>query len=210
MDFNVFDAVVISITIILAIKGYFSGLIKEIAGLVGIAAGLFFGSMYYQSAGEYINSSIMKIPNESAINVVGFVAVFVLVWLAVVLMGLIISKILQVAHLGIADRLGGVLFSAGKFFVIVSVIVTLLGQIEFLKPHLEKYQKNSIMWPIMESIGQKVIHLKPEDIQKQIDDVKQKVDNKVKEQLSQKIEDVKNKIADKVAKDIENNTTKGE
>ena len=175
MDFNVFDAIVLSITLILALKGWFSGVIKEIAGLVGIGAGVYFGTMFYKGAGEYINSSIMKIPNESAINVVGFVSVFILVWLIIVLIGMIFSKMLHVAKLGLLDRAGGVLFSAGKFFVIVSIIVTMLSQVEFLKSSLQKYQKNSMMWPIMENVGKTLVHLKPEDIKKQIDQVKEKV-----------------------------------
>jgi len=204
MDFNIFDAIVISITLILAIKGYFSGIIKELAGLIGIGAGLFLGSMYYQQAGNYINDSIFKIPNESAINVVGFVAVFVITWLIVILIGLMFAKILQVAKLGIFDRIGGVIFSAGKFFIIVSVIVTMLSQIEALKSSLEKYQKNSIMWPIMDKVGQTLIHIKPEDIQKQIDDVKAKVNEKVGDNIKKTLEQTKDKIADSVAKTIEN------
>jgi len=202
MDFNIFDAIVISITLILAIKGYFSGIIKEIAGLVGIGAGLFLGSMYYKNAGIYINESIFKIPNESAINVVGFVAVFVITWLVAILLGLMFSKILQVAKLGLVDRVGGVIFSAGKFFLIVSVIVTMLSQIEALKSSLEKYQKNSLMWPIMDKVGQTLIHLKPEDVQKQIDDIKQKVNDKVGENLKQTLEETKEKIADGIAKEV--------
>ena len=208
MDFNIFDAIVISITLILAIKGYFTGIIKEIAGLVGIGAGLFLGSMYYQQTGEYINNSIFKIPNESAINVVGFVAVFVITWLIIILIGMLFSKILQVAKLGIIDRIGGVIFSAGKFFIIVSVIVTMLSQIEALKSSLEKYQKNSIMWPIMDKVGQTLIHIKPEDVQKQIDDIKQKVNDKVGDNIKKTLESTKEKIADGVAKAVEQ--TKGE
>jgi len=203
MDFNIFDAIVISITLILAIKGYFSGIIKEIAGLVGIGAGLFLGSMYYTQAGNYINSSIFKISNESAINVVGFVAVFVITWLVVILIGMFFSKILQVAKLGIFDRLGGVVFSAGKFFVIVSVVVTMLSQIDALKSTLAKYQKNSVMWPIMNKVGQTLIHLKPEDVQKQIDDIKQKVNEKIGKDLKKQVENTKEKIADAIAKEAE-------
>jgi len=202
MDFNIFDAIVISITLILAIKGFFNGVIREIAGLVGIGAGLFIGSMYYKGAGEYINSSIFKIPNESAINVVGFVGVFLLTWLIATLIGLISVKILQTAKLGILDRIGGVFFSAGKFFLIVSVIVTMLSQIEALKSNLEKYQKDSLMWPIMDSIGKTLIHLKPEDIQKQIDDVKQKVNDKIGDNIG---DNIKN-IVEKTKQNIGNNS----
>ena len=202
MDFNVFDAIVISITLILAIKGYFNGVIKEIAGLIGIGAGLFLGSMYYKEVGIYINKSIFQIPNESAINVVGFVSVFVITWLIIIIIGMLFSKILKIAKLGILDRLGGVLFSAGKFFIIVSVVVTMLSQIEVFKTSLEKYQKDSLMWPIMDKVGQNLIHLKPEEIQKQIEDVKKQVNDKVGESVKKNIEEAKTKIIENVSKEL--------
>ena len=202
MDLNIFDAIIISITLILAIKGYFSGIIKEIAGLFGIVAGVFSASTYYAQAGKYINDSIFKIPNESAINVVGFVAVFLLVWLAIVLIGLMISKILQVARLGLLDRIGGMIFSAGKFFVIVSVIITMLSQIEFLQSTLKKYQKNSVMWPIMNNVGEFLIHIKPEEVKKQVNELQEKV-------VDENIQHIK-KAVENVKKVIDTNKTKGE
>ena len=203
MDFNIFDVIVISITLILAIKGFFNGIIKEVAGLIGIGAGLFIGSMYYQEAGQYINNSIFKIPNESAINVVGFVGVFLLTWLVSILIGLILLKILQTAKLGVLDRIGGVFFSAGKFFVIVSVIVTMLSQIDALKSSLSKYQKNSLMWPVMDKIGQTLIHLKPEEVQKQIDNIKQKVNEQVGESVKKAVETAKKEVVDKVNEQVQ-------
>jgi len=201
MDFNIFDGIVITITLILAIKGFFSGIIREIAGLIGIGAGLFLASSFYKGVGEYINETIFKVPNESAINVVGFVSVFVLTWVIVVFIGMIFSKMLHIAKLGLLDKIGGVVFSGGKFFLIVSVIVTMLSQIEALKPKLEKYQKNSIMWPVMDNIGKTLIHLKPEDVQKQIDKVKQKVNDNINKDLKDTIE----KTTDKIAKEISDN-----
>ena len=202
MDFNIFDAIVISITLILAIKGYFSGIIREIAGLLGIGFGLFFGSIYYKDVGLYVNDSILKIPNESAIDLVGFVTIFILVWLIIVLIGMLFSKMLSIAKLGLLDRIGGVFFSAGKFFIIVSVIVTMLSQIETLKSSLEKYQNDSLMWPIMEKVGTTLIHLKPEDIQKQIDDVKDKVNNDYVKKITKVIDENKDKVIENISEKV--------
>ena len=200
MDFNTFDAIVISITLLLAIKGFFSGFIKEIAGLIGIAGGVFLGSLYYHQVGIYINDNIFKVPNESAINVVGFVSVFILTWLFVILIGLMLTKILSAMKLGILDRIGGLIFSAGKFFLIVSVIVTMLSQIEALK--LNKYAKNSITYPYLIKTGKFLIHIKPEDMQKQINDVKQKVSEKISPTIKKTIEETKDKVADTISKEV--------
>lgn len=200
MDFNTFDAIIISVTLLLAIKGFFTGFIKEMAGLIGIAGGVFLGSLYYHQAGVYINENIFKVPNESAINLVGFVSVFILTWLFALLVGIILIKILSVMKLGIIDRLAGVVFSAGKFFVIISVIVTMLSEIEAL--NIKKYAKNSITYPYLIKTGKFLIHIKPEDMQKQIDDVKQKVSEKISPTIKKTIEETKEKVADSIAKEV--------
>ena len=188
MDFNIFDVVVIIITLILAIKGFFSGIIREIAGLIGIGLGIFVGTIYYKEAGEFINLYIFKIQNESAINIVGFVGVFIAIWGGMIFIGWILSKLLKVSNLGFIDRIGGLVFSAGKFFILVSVIITMLSQIEALKSNLEKYQKNSIMWPIMNNVGETLIHIKPQDVQSKIDKV---VKGKITEQIKKSVENAK-------------------
>ena len=197
MDLNFFDAIIISLSIALAIKGYYTGIIKELAGLIGIGAGLYLASFYYKNVGEYINSSIFKIPNESAINVVGFVAVFIITWIIIVLIGFILSKILQVAKLGILDSIGGVIFSAGKFFVLVSVIITMLSQIEVFNSHFDSYKKGSIVWPIMQKVGNTLIHLKPEDVKEAIETTKDKINETVGENVTQHIEELKQSIEKK-------------
>jgi membrane protein required for colicin V production len=215
MDFNIFDVIILSITIILAIKGFFNGIIKEIAGLIGIVLGIYLGSTYYESAGNFINSSILKIPNESAINVVGFVAVFVLTWLFVIVLGLIIEKIIKIAQLGIIDRIGGLIFSAGKFFIIMAVIVTILSKIEAMHQQIEKWSKNSITYPYLIKVGDVLINIKPEDVKKEVDSMKEKIDN-VKQQINNKVgDDIAKKVKEakeKIAKTIEKNLTtdKGE
>jgi len=202
MEFNVFDVIVLSITLILAIKGFFNGIIKEVAGLLGIVLGVYLGSNYYVEAGKYINESIFKIPNESAINVVGFVSIFVLSWLVITLIGILLSKIVAVSKLTILDKIGGVLFSAGKFFIIVSIIITMLSQIDLFKNSLSKINQNSIIFPIMIKIGSKLVNLKTDEIQKQIDDVKKRVQKKIENSVKGKIETTKETIVNGISDQI--------
>jgi membrane protein required for colicin V production len=197
MDFNIFDMIIISITLILAIKGYFSGIIREIAGLLGIGVGLYLGSLYYSEVGNYINNSIFKIPNESAVNLVGFVFVFISTWAIIVLIGVLFSKMLSIAKLGLLDRIGGVVFSAGKFFIIVSVIVTMLSQIESLKSSLKKYQKDSLMWPIMNKVGNTLINLKPEEVKNELDNIKKQINDKITKNIKPQIDEAVKKAVEK-------------
>jgi len=180
MDLNIFDAIIISITIILGIKGFFNGIVKEISGLIGIGAGIYTASIYYEKVGNYINEYIFKIPNESAINIVGFISVFVSVWLLIVIIGMIFSKILSVSSLGIVDRLGGFFFSAGKFFIILAVIVTMLSKIEAINEKMQKWTKDSLTYPFLIQTGEFLINLKPEEVKSKIDTAKAKISDSIK------------------------------
>ena len=198
MDFNVFDAIVISITLLLAIKGWFNGIIKEIAGLIGLVLGLFLASSFYKEVGQYINNSITPIPNESAINVVGFISIFIVVRLGIIGVGFLFSKLIHISQLGFLDRIGGLLFSGGKFFVIVSVNVTLLSQIESLKPKIEKYEKSSLVYPIMRKVGDTLIDLKPEEIKGKIEKAqKEIVNNLPTDKIKEKVSEIKKQIEEK-------------
>jgi len=188
MDFNIFDVVVIAITLILAIKGFFSGIIREISGLIGIGLGVFVSTNYYKEAGEFLNLHVLQIQNTSAINTIGFITLFVSIWIIMILIGLIISKLLDFSSLGFVNRLGGLFFGAGKFFVLVSILSTMLFQIEFIQNKFGKYKEKSIVWPYMKKVGDTLVHLKPEELKEKVDKV---VDSKVSKVIKEKVENAK-------------------
>ncbi|MEO1923560.1 MAG: CvpA family protein [Nautiliaceae bacterium] len=163
---NIFDAVIIGITLILGIKGFFNGIIKEISGLIGIIGGLIAASKYHHQAGNYINSYIFKIPNPSAIDLVGFIAVFVGVWLFIVFIGFLFSKILKISALGGIDKILGFLFGSLKFFLLISVIIVLLYQVAFIREYAKKYVQNSFMFPVMLKVGDKIMNITSKDLEK--------------------------------------------
>ena len=169
---SLFDAVIVGITLILGIKGFFDGFIKEIAGLVGIIGGLFLASKFYHDAGVYINSYIFHIPNKSAIDLVGFVAVFVGFWVFAVFIGFLLGKILKISALGALDRILGFIFASAKFFILVSVILTLLFQVAFIRENIQKYSQNSVVFPFMIKLGDKIINISPKELEKSIKNVK--------------------------------------
>ena len=176
---SMFDAIVIAITLILAIKGFLNGFIKEVFGLIGIIGGIYFAGIYYHQAGMYINNNLLTIPNKSAIDLVGFISVFLLFWIFCIFLGFLFGKIFKISALGFIDKLFGFLFGGLKFFLIISIIVVSLYQIEFLKKEMNKFTKNSILFPYMLKIGEKIIHLSPKDFN--VEKLKNNIENKINE-----------------------------
>jgi len=208
MQFNNFDLIILGISLIFAIKGFFNGIIKEISGLIGIIVGIYVASNYYIEAGKFINESIFKIQNESAINVVGFISLFIIGWLSIVIIGVLISHIVKIAQLGILDRIGGVVFSAGKIFVIIAIIVTLLSKIEAMHNQLNKWSKDSVIYPYILKIGNLVINLKPKEVKKSVDSIQEKLSKEIVPVIKKKIEENQKVISDEISKNLKPN--KGE
>ncbi|WP_024788109.1 MULTISPECIES: CvpA family protein [unclassified Lebetimonas] len=167
-----FDAVIIGITLILAIKGFFNGFVKEIAGLIGLIGGLWLAREYFHSVGIYIDKNLFAIKNYTAIDLVGFIVVFVGFWISVVFIGFLINKILKMSSLGALDKILGFIFAGLKFFLLISVIIALLYKVEFIKEKTRKYIKNSITFPICLKAGEKIINLSPKDLEKLSKNVK--------------------------------------
>ena len=163
---NIFDGAIIAITLILAIKGYFNGVIKEVAGLIGIIGGLYFASKFFHEAGVYINENLFLIPNKSAVDLVGFIVVFVGFWISVVFIGFLLGKILKLSALGGLDRILGFIFSGAKFFFLVSIIIAMLSQIAFIREKMKSFTKDSFVYPFLVKIGEKIINITPQELEK--------------------------------------------
>ncbi len=169
---SMFDAIILAITIILAIKGFFNGFLKEIAGLIGIVGGLYLASLYYHQAGVYINENLFAIKNASAVDLTGFIGVFIGFWILAVFIGFLLGKILKISALGIFDKLLGFLFSGAKFFILVSIIISLLVKIEFISQKIKPAVKKSRLFPVMVSLGDEIININPKKIEKSVKNVK--------------------------------------
>ena len=164
MDFNYFDAVVGSIVIILGIKGFVNGFIKEVFGLAGLAGGVYFASRLSSKAASFIEANFMRLDNSSLLELLGFFAILIIIWSGVTILGVIISKLTDVSGLGLINRLMGMLVGAGKYFIIFALIVTALSNVSFIKSKLEKYVEKSQLYPYLKETGAYLINLDPKTL----------------------------------------------
>ena len=128
-DFAIFDLIILTITLILGLKGLFRGLIKEVFGIIGIIGAIFVASRISKEIGDLI-APILVLENEATIKLIGFVTALVAVWLVVYSAGVIVSKVFAASGLGIVDRIFGFVFGAAKIFLIFSVIAYALYQVQ--------------------------------------------------------------------------------
>jgi membrane protein required for colicin V production len=159
MDFNYFDVTIAAIILILGIKGFMQGFIKEVFGLVGLVAGVYFASRYASDAADFITANFIQIDNASLLKLIGFLFILIIIWLSATILGAIFSKLTNQSGLGFLNRLFGFIAGGGKYFLIFALIVTALSNVTLVKDNLEKYVKDSVLYPYLQEAGSYLIKL---------------------------------------------------
>lgn len=200
-NISIFDIVVISLIIILGLKGLFRGLTKELFGLIGIVGGVFIASRLAKNVGDIANG-LIPIDNESTRLLVGFVGTLILFWIIAYILGVVLEKIFSASGLGIFDRLLGFVFGAGKIFLLFSIIAYATSQVKMINDNLQPKLQNSIVFPLLTQTGSYIIKLDTSNIQKK---VSKKFDSAVKsaqdsleeiskEELAKKADELKKQL----------------
>ena len=158
-DFNYFDVTIGAIVLILGIKGLINGFIKEVFGLVGLVAGVYFASRFSETAATLIDTNFLHLENTSLLKLIGFLAVLTIIWVGATLLGSIFSRLSDASGLGFLNRLFGFIAGGGKYFIIFALIVTALSNVALIKDNLEKYVKESILYPYLKATGSYLINL---------------------------------------------------
>lgn len=161
---SAFDIVVLFLTVALGFKGLLRGFVKETCGLIALIGGIYIASTFAADAATFLKDFGLSITTAS---VVGFLVLFVAVWLLVTYIASIVAKALSITGLGAFDNALGFLAGAAKVYVILSVIVFAVLNVAFVKPKVESYTKDSMFAPSMTKIGAIVMNLKPSDLSTQ-------------------------------------------
>ena len=200
-NFVVLDIIVVSLIVILGLKGLFRGIIKELFGLIGIVGGVFIASRLAKDTGYLVNDFI-PMSNENTILLVGFVASLIVFWILAYLLGIVLQKIFDASGLGIFDRIFGFLFGAGKVFLLFAIIAYAISQVKVINDNLAPKVANSFMFPLLKDTGGYIIKLDTTklqgDVTKQLDNVvnsaKETIEEVSKEELEKRAQELQKQL----------------
>jgi len=221
MELNYFDLVVGIIILLLGLKGIINGFFKELFGLIGIIGGIFVASRLGDSVGSLVSDTIFKFDSQAAVSFVGFIATLIIFWAAMIVLGMVLTKMSKASGLGPVDKIFGFIVGSGKFFLIGAVIAYAVYNIKAVRVNLEPAMKSSFLFPIMVEVGSVVMHIDPaevsEDLNDTIDDgvkaAQKQLDN-ASDTISEKVDETLDASAEKIKKSvkehIEDNLSKGE
>ena len=210
-DFSIFDLIIISITLILGLKGLFRGFIKEIFGIIGIIGAIFVASRISKDVGDVI-APILAIESEATIKLIGFIIAVIGFWLIVYVLGVIVSKIFSASGLGVVDRIFGFIFGASKVFLIFSVIAYSLSQVQSFKKLIDEKFATSFVMPHLISVGSYIIKLDTSTITNAVDkvidttktsEIIEDTTNSVKENIQSTTNSVKEAVQEEIVNQVE-------
>jgi membrane protein required for colicin V production len=155
---NGFDFVVIGITAAGAIYGLRQGLLRMVTSAIALGAAIYVASVYYVDAGALAHNDLGADPTLAA--VVGYVAVFILVFSAIEVIGSTAVRLLHIVHLGWADRLAGSLLGASLVAVVAGIAVMLLAAV---LPQDAGLLKNSQLAPMLIAYNENLARYIPQE-----------------------------------------------
>lgn len=205
-NINLFDIIVITLVVVLGLKGLFRGLIKELFGIIGIVGGVFIASRLAKSIGDVTNT-IIPMENENTILLVGFVVSIVVFWILAYMVGTILEKVFEASGLGVFDRIFGFAFGAGKIFLLFAIIAYAVSQVKMVNDNLQPKLKDSIMFPLLTSAGSYIIKLDTSDFQSKVtqkldvvvDSAKDTIEELSKEELAKRAQELKKQLEESVS-----------
>jgi len=153
---NYFDIIIIIPLLWGGFKGFKKGLIIEVASLVALFLGVWGGVKFSAISANYL-SGMFNI-SEKIMPLISFAITFVLIVIAVYALAKMLQKVIKMVALGLANKIAGSAFAVLKFTLIISIILTLVNNINaeigFIEPEMEN---SSLLYKPISSLAPKVI-----------------------------------------------------
>jgi len=155
---NGLDYVGIVLFAVGAIYGLQRGALRMVTSVVSMAAGVYFASLYYTKAGAFAQTQLGS--SHAVGAVIGYVAIFALIFTAVEIVGSSAIRLMQIVHLSPLDRLAGGLLGAGIAAVFAGLAVMLMAAV---LPPDAAILRNSQLVPMLLAYNEMLVEYIPGD-----------------------------------------------
>ncbi len=149
---NTIDIIIAVILLFGLVKGFIKGLFIEITSLVGLVLGVY-GAIHF----SYFLSNILKSRvswDASMIQIVAFAGTFLIILLALVFLGKILTKIADTVALGFFNKILGAIFGILKYALILSIVFLVYDQINSSIKFLDKKKaKDSTLYEPVKNLA---------------------------------------------------------
>lgn len=124
------DLGIFSLLILLAIRGYQKGMIKQSVGIVAFVVALLIAAKYYLEVADLLTVYLLssRIPQEM-VNLLGFSLLVLLVILSINSIGYLLHLLSHIFFLSLLDNIGGALVGILKGVFILFILLIILSEL---------------------------------------------------------------------------------
>jgi len=162
LGFNLFDAVVVGLIILLSLKGLLSGFTKELFNAIGLIGGLFVASYYKKDLAIYLHDNFLNNLSMPLLELLSLLAIFIAIFIVAKVVYKIIESISSNDYLSGASRLGGMLVKMITLFFVFSLIVFGLSSKPQVVNKFKNTLENSKLYPLLKSSGALILNTSDE------------------------------------------------
>lgn len=118
------------------IRGYLKGFFVEITSLVGLVLGVYGAIHFSYFLADFLKAQVHW--DTNVVQIVAFVGTFLIILIALALLGKVLTKIAKTLALGVFNKILGAIFGLLKYGLIFSVLLTLFSHFN----HTMKFVSN--------------------------------------------------------------------
>lgn len=134
------------------VRGLIKGLFVEVASLVALIAGTYGAIHFSYFVAELLLDNVSW--DEKTINIIAFIATFIIIVLLISLAGKALTKLANFAALGFLNKLLGAVFGVLKIGLILSVLLIVFDKMNNTIPFVdEEHTKESVLYEPVKSLA---------------------------------------------------------
>lgn len=155
---NFIDIILGALILYGIVKGFINGLFIEVASLIALIAGIFGAIHFSYIAGNYLGERLDW--QEEYINLAAFAVTLVAIIVAVSLIGKLLTKLADIAALGLLNKLMGSVFGGLKIIVVIGGLLIFISRLQIPIPALDADKtESSILYEPVKGLGNLIFQL---------------------------------------------------
>jgi membrane protein required for colicin V production len=123
LNISVLDIIFILIVILFVIRCYLKGFVGEVFSMAAIVLGFLASLFFYKRGGEFLKTQFWNDMKIILTEVIAFIALFLIVFIAVKLFEALLKGVINGIRLGGVDRFLGIIFGLAEGIAVISLVL---------------------------------------------------------------------------------------
>lgn len=133
---NFFDIIISVLLLFGFVRGIMKGLFVEVSSLIALVAGVYGAIHFSYFLANWLKQTVTW--NERYISLAAFAGTFIIILIAIALLGKILTKIADFAALGLLNKILGGVFGALKLGLILSIVFIFFEKFNTIIPFVKQ------------------------------------------------------------------------